>query len=147
MNAEMGLEEAASRAMEILVEQPSGPLGFRFVFQPLMATFVAVPDGFRDARSGAPPYFMTILLPSDRRRPALEEGAKTTAKIIVIAFLLDVAYQVIVLRISHPGGALVIALVLGLLRYTLIRGPASRIVKWRERERNEGGEGENDPAE
>jgi len=32
-----------------LVERPDGPMRFRFVLQPLMATIVAIRDGLKDA--------------------------------------------------------------------------------------------------
>ena len=39
-----------------LIERPDGPMRFRFVLQPLMATIVATLDGLKDARSGRSPY-------------------------------------------------------------------------------------------
>src|SRR5262249_1667767 len=44
-----------------LVELPDGPMRFRFVLQPLMATIVAIRDGLKDVRSGRSPYFATVL--------------------------------------------------------------------------------------
>ncbi len=38
----------------------SGPMKFRLILQPLMATFFAVKAGLRDARDGKPAYFWAL---------------------------------------------------------------------------------------
>ena len=35
-----------------LIDRPDGPMRFRFVLQPVMATVVAIRDGLEDARAG-----------------------------------------------------------------------------------------------
>ena len=50
------IQEILTRFWDQLIAQPSGPLAFRFILQPVMATILAVLDGLKDARTGRSPY-------------------------------------------------------------------------------------------
>ena len=39
-----------------LVDRPDGPMAFRFILQPAMATIAAIRDGRKDARANRAPY-------------------------------------------------------------------------------------------
>jgi hypothetical protein len=112
-----------------LVERPDGPMRFRFVLQPLMATIVAIRDGLKDARSGRSPYFATVLANPQERIGRLREGLNATARIIALGLVMDVIYQAVVFRTFYPDQALVVALVLAFVPYLIIRGVIARI--WR----------------
>src|SRR6516164_8273538 len=112
-----------------LIERPDGPMRFRFVLQPLMATIVAIRDGLKDARSGRSPYFGTVLRNPQERIGRLREGLDATARIIALGLLMDVIYQAAVFRTFYPDQALVVALVLAFVPYVIIRGVIARI--WR----------------
>lgn len=45
-----------------IVGRLDGPLHFRFIGQPLMASVLAIIDGVKDARMGKPPYFWAVIL-------------------------------------------------------------------------------------
>ena len=51
------------------------------------------------------------------------------SKVFVIAFVLDMIYELIVLRLVYPGEALLITSLLALGLYLLIRGPVSWIAQ------------------
>jgi hypothetical protein len=125
----MSIEEAAMRAVENLMERPAGPLGFRFAVQPLMATLIAIRHGIRDARTGKPPYFLSILLPSPYQGAAFREGVSGTTRIMIFAMALDLIYQIYMFDAFYIGEAIVVAVLLGFLPYTLVRGPVSRLVR------------------
>jgi hypothetical protein len=118
-----------------LLERPDGPLAMRFVLQPIVATLLAVRDGVKDARGGRSPYFWTVLTNPAERNERLREGLSATGKVMVIAVLLDLAYQYIALRAFYPGEAVAVAIVLAFLPYLLIRGPVARIAGWWDRRR------------
>ena len=44
-----------------LFDRVGGPMTFRIILQPAMATLLAILAGLRDAREGRPPYFWTLL--------------------------------------------------------------------------------------
>src|SRR5215469_6148557 len=110
-----------------LIERPDGPLRFRFVLQPLMATIVAIRDGRKDARSGRSPYFQAVLGNPQERIGRLREGLTATARIIALGLVMDVIYQAIVLKTFYSDQALVVALVLAFVPYVIIRGVTARV--------------------
>jgi hypothetical protein len=114
-----------------LIEQPSGPMAFRFILQPSMAAIAAIRDGVKDARGGRSPYFWTIARNPRKRIGRLREGLTATARIILFALAMDLIYQLLVFKTFYPNEAVIVALVLAFVPYLLIRGPATRIVRWR----------------
>jgi hypothetical protein len=107
-----------------------GPFAFRLFLQPLMATLLAVRDGYVDARTQRSPYFWTVLHDPVRRRARLVEGVKSTVKVVLLGVAIDAAFQLRVLGTFYPGEAFGFALLLGFVPYLLIRGPADRVVRW-----------------
>lgn len=123
------IKEILTRFWDQLIAQPSGPLAFRLVLQPLMATILAIIDGVKDARAGRPLYTWAILTDPAHRASYLREGLKRVTRVIVFALVMDAIYQFMVLRWFYLGEALVTAFVLAVLPYLLIRGPAARLVR------------------
>ena len=112
-----------------LIERPDGPMRFRFVLQPVIATVVAIRDGLEDARAGRSPYLATVLGNRQERIGRLREGLNATARIIALGLVMDVIYQAVVFKTFYPDQALVVALVLAFVPYLIIRGVIARI--WR----------------
>jgi hypothetical protein len=110
-----------------LAGRPAGPFGVRFILQPLVAAVLGVRDGLRDARSGRPAFFWTLLTRGGRRRELLAETWTATGKVFVMAFSVDVLYQVVALDGFHPLDALAVAAALAFAPYLLIRGPVNRL--------------------
>ena len=121
------MEDMLSRFFENLVARVSGPMHFRLVLQPLMAIIFAVRDGRKDAREGRPAFFWAIFTDPGHRREMLRSGWKSVGKVFVIAIILDAVYQYIELKWFYPGEALVVALILAIVPYLLIRGPVNRL--------------------
>ena len=117
------------RFWENLLERPSRPMAFRFILQPAMAASIAIRAGISDAQTGHPPYLWAVLREAQERTARLREALNATAKIILIGLVMDIVYQVVVLRTFYPGEALVIALLLAFVPYLLIRGPSARIAR------------------
>jgi hypothetical protein len=123
--------ETVRRIWTNLIERPSGPMSFRFLLQPAMATIAAVHDGLQDARTGRSPYFWAVLHEPTKRIAQLNEGLNATARIILLGLAVDVIYQVIVFKTFFPVEALIVALLLAFLPYLIIRGLVMRA--WRSR--------------
>lgn len=117
-----GLEDAWTRLFEHLVERPDGPMAFRFLMQPLMAATMAFRAGLRDARTGAPPYILTIIIPSERQRSAVIEGVRAIARVMIFAAVLDAIYQIAVYGRFYPGETVIVVLLLTVVPYVLFRG-------------------------
>ena len=106
-----------------------GPLHFRLVVQPLMATLFAIRDGSRDAREGRGAYGWTLLTDSTQRHHLLTSAWKGISKVFVLAFALDVVYQFMVWHGLKPLQALLTAVVLAVIPYVLLRGPVNRVLR------------------
>lgn len=124
-------QDAAIRMIDHLMERPDGPMAFRFLLQPVMAAILAIRDGIRDGRTGAAPHLLTMILPSGQRKAAWIDGIRATTRILILAAVLDVIYQVVIYRTIYPGETVIVAVLLGFLPYVLLRGPVSRIFRMR----------------
>jgi hypothetical protein len=127
----MRMEEIWIRFIGDLVDRVSGPLKFRLLLQPLMAIVLATIAGLKDARAGKPAYFWALLTDPRHRQEMLRDGWKSVGKLFVVALLLDVAYQFIALRFVYPGEAIIVALVLAIVPYLIVRGLVTRIASAR----------------
>ena len=116
------------RALLNVTDRVGGPMTFRIILQPLMAALLAFRAGWKDAQTGRPPYFWTILTDPGQRNHLLREGWKSVARVFVLAIVMDVIYQLIVLQWIYPLELILIAILLAVVPYLLIRGPVNRIV-------------------
>ena len=110
-----------------LHERIGGPMTFRLILQPIMSSAFAIRDGLKDARAGMPAYFWTILTNPAARDELLHEGWKAVLRVFILAILIDAAYQWEVLHFFYPGEALIVAVILALIPYLIVRGPVNRI--------------------
>jgi hypothetical protein len=122
------MEEMFSRGLHELIARDSGPLHVRLVLQPLVATILATRAGWRDAAQGRPVFFWTAVMDSAKRRLLLWEAWKDVSKLFLVALVLDVVYQIIVLRWFYPVQTLIVATMLALVPYLAIRGLTNRVV-------------------
>ena len=102
---------------------------FRIILQPLMATLLAVRAGIKDAREGRPAYFWTILTDPSQRADLLRQGWKAIGRVFILAVIMDVIYQLLVLRWLYLGELLLVTILLAVVPYLLIRGPVNRLVR------------------
>lgn len=122
--------EVLMRVWHNLIERPGGPMTFRFVLQPIMATIAAVLAGVRDARAGRNPYLWTILSDPAQRLSRLQEGMVATARIVLLGLVMDSIYQYLVFDYFHPAEAAIISLLLAFVPYLILRGPIARVAAW-----------------
>ena len=123
------MEDLIARGWEGLVSRVGGPLTFRLILQPTMAALLAVLAGLRDARTGRPPYLWTLLTDPAQRVDLLREGWRSIARVFVVAVLMDLVYEWIVGRWFYPLETLIVAVVLAIVPYLVIRGPVNRIAR------------------
>ena len=121
------MDNTLFRVVHDLFARLDGPLHFRFFLQPGMAIFLAIRDGLKHSREGAPPFFWSLFNDPGHRRELLLDAWKSISKVFIIAVLLDVVYQIIVVRWFYPFETVLVAIVLALVPYILVRGPVNRI--------------------
>jgi len=117
-----------------LMARLEGPMAFRFVLQPLMASALAIRDGRRDAKAGRVPFGWALLTHAGHRRDLLVSAWRSVGSVMIIAALVDIVFQFMVLGGFRPGAGMTAALLLAVLPYCLIRGPVNRLVARRRHE-------------
>lgn len=131
------MEPAIREMLGHLFRRAHGPMAFRLVIQPLVATTLAILAGLRDAREGRLPYGWAIATDPARRHELLRESWRDIASVFIVAVAIDLIYEIVELRRIYLGQSLIVASVLALLPYLLIRGPANRVARrwrrWRQR--------------
>jgi len=123
------MEDLFSRVIEDLLGRVSGPMKFRLILQPVMAAIFAIRSGLKDAKGNKPPYFWAIFTNSDSRLDMIRDGGKSVGRVFIFGIVMDAIYQFIVFRWFYPVEALLVAAILALIPYLLIRGPVNRIAR------------------
>jgi len=123
------MDHMLTRIGSDLVARVSGPMKFRLVLQPVMASVFAIRAGLADARAGKPPFFWTLLTDPAARDDMLKNGWKSVGKVYILALVLDVVYQIIVQHFVYPGETLIVAFVLAILPYLILRGSVTRLAR------------------
>jgi hypothetical protein len=122
------MDPIIARISHNLVGRVTGPMKFRLVLQPAMAIFFAIRGGLKDAQECKPPYFWGLFTDKGERESMLKNGWKSIGKVFILAIVLDVVYQIIEQHWVYPGEAVLVAIILAIVPYLLIRGPVNRIV-------------------
>ena len=123
------MDKILERLWDNLIGRISGPLNFRLIIQPAVATFIAIRAGLNDAREGRPAFFWAALSDRAYRPELLQQGRKDVGKVFILAAALDSVYQLIVHRGVYVLELLIVATVLAIVPYVLIRGPVNRIAR------------------
>jgi predicted LPLAT superfamily acyltransferase len=118
-----------TRLITQLAARVTGPMKFRLVLQPAMAAFFAIRAGLADARAGKPPYFWGLVSDSSQRDAMLKDGWKSVGRVFILALVLDVVYQIIVLHFIYVGEAIIVAFLLAILPYLILRGLVTRLAR------------------
>jgi hypothetical protein len=94
--------ELFTRVWLNLIHRLHGPLTFRLILQPLTAAVLAVRAGLRG-------------------RKGFREAWHDVARVFVFAVAVDLVYEVIEFHKFYPGESLIVAAILALVPYSLIR--------------------------
>jgi hypothetical protein len=126
------MEELIVRVWEGLVNRIGGPMTFRLILQPTMAALLALRAGLKDAREGRPPYLWTVLTDPAQRVYLLREGWRSVARVFILAVVMDLIYGWVISRPFYPFETLIVAVMLAVVPYVVLRGPINRIARrWR----------------
>jgi len=121
------MHEILVRGWVDLLARLDGPLHFRFIVQPLVALLLGARAGIRDARAGEPPFLSALLRFPERRGQRVKEALRDVATLLLVAALLDSAYQVAVHRSIFLLELVITVALLALVPYLLVRGPMARL--------------------
>jgi hypothetical protein len=123
------MDDTWRRLVHDMIARTTGPLHFRLVLQPLMASIFAIRAGLTDAKTGKPPYFWSLLWDPAHRDDMLKDGWKSVGKVFVLAIVLDIVYQIIAEHFLYPGEAIIVAFVLAIVPYLILRGLVTRLAR------------------
>jgi len=123
------MDDVFVRIAENMAARVSGPMKFRLILQPLMASIFAIRAGLKDAKAGKPPYFWSLLHDPAHRREMLKDGWKGVGKVFVLALVLDIVYQVVVQHQVYPFEVLLVAFLLAIVPYLVLRGLVTRLAR------------------
>jgi len=123
------MDDVWARVGSQLIARVSGPMKFRMVLQPCMAAFFAIRSGLADARAGKPPYFWGLLTHPGERAEMIKDGWKSISRVFFLAIVLDIIYQLIVLHTVYPGEMIIVAIILAIVPYLILRGLTTRLAR------------------
>ena len=121
------MREILERVWENLIGRSTGPMNFRLIIQPTVAIILAVRAGLADARLGRPAFLWAAVTNPSYRPELLREGWKDIGKVFLFAVILDTIYQLIVQSGVYLGEVVIVATILAIIPYVLVRGPVTRI--------------------
>lgn len=121
--------EMISRGVEQLLQRADGPLQFRLVVMPTVVTLVAIRAGLKDARERQPAFLWSLVARPVERRQRLVAAWKDISRIFAMAVMMDVVYQLVVLRTFYVVQTLIVAVACAVVPYVLFRGPANRLAR------------------
>ena len=122
--------ETLSRIVRDIFDRPEGPLSFRFILQPTMATLGALHHGIKDARTGRSPYFWAVLHKPEARLRRLDEALVATGRVVLIGIVIDTVYQYREFGRFYPAEAVIVTVLLAFIPYVALRGPIARVARW-----------------
>ncbi len=131
------MDEILSRLWDNLAGRSSGPLNFRLLLQPTVASYLAIRAGLADARNGRPPFLWAAITNRVARRELSSEAWRDVGKVFIFAAVLDTIYQLVEQHGVYLFELLIVSTLLGLVPYVLVRGPATRVARWLGADRSE----------
>ena len=128
------MDDWLKQTLEHILGRMSGPMWLRIIIQPSVSVIIALRAGIGDAHAGQPPFGWAVLSGHTQRRALVKQGWKDIARVFIASIIVDLIYQITVLRWIYPLQAAFVSTLLAALPYVLARGPANRLVKlWHSR--------------
>ncbi len=114
---------------EGMARRLAGPLGFRFILQPVASILLGIRDGLRDAKQGRPPYVIALLFAHEGRRETWKDSLKHTTIPMIVGIVLDLIVQWLIFRRAFFMPAVMVGTLLVGIPYMLSRGLTNRIAR------------------
>jgi hypothetical protein len=121
------------RVIDNLFGRIDGPMAIRLAIQPVMAMAFALRDGVRDAKQQRAPYGLSLYLEPEQRGHRLRDGWRSIRTVFCVALVIDVVYQLLQLEWVYIGEALIVAQIVALVPYVIVRDMANRVARMLER--------------
>jgi hypothetical protein len=121
--------------VEGIIARIGGPMTLRFVFQPLVGLLLGARDGMMDAKAGESPFIFALIIDKENRKAKLASLFKSLSKNIIISIVLDMIAQYIIFNQVRVSGAIIIAVIILIVPYSVARAITNRIITKRKMRR------------
>lgn len=118
-----------NQAIVQLLGRAGGPMHIRLLIQPIIAIILAIRTGLRDARENTAPFLLEFVKNKAQRKVLINTALQDISKLMIMAFLFDSIYQLLVLKEFHLLQALIVTFVLAILPYVILRGLVTRLYR------------------
>ena len=81
-----------------------------------------------DAKVGEPPFIFGVIIDKKNRKTKLASLFKSLSKTIIIAIVLDIISQYIIFNQVRVSGAIIIAVIILIVPYSVARAITNRII-------------------
>lgn len=122
--------DVRSRFWDDLLARSGGSTNYRFALQPVIAAIAALHDGISDARLGNDSFFWSRRFDQTHQSDRLYEGLMSIAAVLLLGICTDVIYQLKEQDTFYPAEAAVIAIVLAVVPYCILRRMVEIIVRY-----------------
>jgi hypothetical protein len=117
------------RSVEQLLGRASGPLHLRLLMMPTVVSVITVRAAFREAREQALAARPSMPSRADARPHTLRGLSQDIGRVVVMACILDSAYQVFVLGTFRPLQLVIVVVATAVLPYVLLLPPLSLLAR------------------
>jgi hypothetical protein len=128
------MQDLLLRVWDNLIARTEGPMHLRFVIQPAVSIYFAIQAGRLDAKTNTIPFLWRFVTAKGKRKAVAKEGWKHSGKIFMMGLAMDLVYQAVVIyklgteENFYPLESIIVAFLLAIVPYVLIRGPLSRLI-------------------
>jgi hypothetical protein len=118
----------STQFLDDLAARLTGAMSFRFILQPAVAVILGIKDGIKDAKAGAEPFVINLLIHSKNRWKDLKTAFRRLLVPIIVGIVFDAIAQYLIFKRIHPLPAVIVGtLVIG-VPYSAARGLTNRII-------------------
>ena len=118
----------ALSTLDKIIMRITGPMGPRFIFQPLAAIILGIRDGKLDAKANEPPFIYNVIFNPKLRKKQFAKAFESMLRPIIISIILDIIAQYLIFKQVRLIGALVVGTFVMGIPYVFARALTNRIV-------------------
>lgn len=108
----------------------TGPMGFRFILQPLTAVILGIRDGISDAKAKNPPFLAGLAFKAESRGYLFNSARKALFIPVIFGSALDAVAQWLLFSRVRPVAAIFVGIFIMAIPYSLARGWTNRIISF-----------------
>ena len=115
------MDDSLFRVWHDLVARTTGPMWFRLILQPLIATVFGIRAGLANARAATAQGQLPPSQDAGKRRTLFRQALHDVGKMFLIGVALDVVFQLLALRTVYPLEAVLVGFFLVAVPYQIVR--------------------------